>query len=146
MGEEKSVATVIPLAELRRSATAALFEGGDLIGVPHPFVTEYERGQGPALHLHPYPEAFVVETGTATFTVGEGEQTVEAGHVLVVPAETVHGFKCADDDTLRGSQRAPGAEDRTDGRLALPRPSRSPRSPRRRTVAGPPPAPHPPAR
>ena len=100
MGEEEALATVIPLAELRRSATAALFEGGGSdrgLDLRH----QVRAGQGPDLHLHPYPEAFVVETGTATFTVGEGEQTVGAGHVVVVPAETVHGFKCADDDTLR---------------------------------------------
>ncbi len=34
------------------------------------FVTRYERGQGPQLHVHPYPEVFVVETGTARFTAG----------------------------------------------------------------------------
>ena len=97
---EGSVATVIALDELRRSATAALFEGGEQIGVSI-FVTEYGLGQGPDLHLHPYPEAFVVETGTATFTVGEAEETVGAGHVVVVPAETAHGFKCASEDALR---------------------------------------------
>lgn len=64
----------------RRSAIASLFEGGDEIGVSI-FVTAYERGQGPALHLHPYPEVFVVETGTAVFTVGDEELTVTGGHV-----------------------------------------------------------------
>jgi len=29
------------------------------------------------------------------------EITVEAGHIVVVPAETPHMFKCAGDDTLR---------------------------------------------
>jgi oxalate decarboxylase/phosphoglucose isomerase-like protein (cupin superfamily) len=63
------VATVIPIDDLRRSATAALFEGGDVpISI---FVTEYERGQGPSLHLHPYSEVFVVQSGTAAFTVGD---------------------------------------------------------------------------
>lgn len=91
--------TVLPLADLRRSATAALFEGGDIpISV---FVTRYERGQGPDLHLHPYAEVFVVETGTATFTVGDEELTVEAGNVVVVPPQTPHGFKGAADDVLR---------------------------------------------
>ena len=65
------------------------------------FVTEYQRGQGPALHMHPYPEVFVVRTGTAVFTVGDDELTVTAGHIVVVPAQTPHGFKGAGDDTLR---------------------------------------------
>lgn len=59
-----------------------------------------ERGKGPDLHLHPYPELFVVQTGTAVFTAGDEEVTVEAGHIVIVPAETPHMFKCAGDDTL----------------------------------------------
>ena len=94
------MATVVPIEDLRRSPTAALFEGRDEIGVSI-FVTEYGRGQGPDLHLHPYPEAFVVQAGTATFTAGDEELTVTAGHIVVVPEETPHGFKSAGDDTLR---------------------------------------------
>lgn len=94
------MATVIPIEDLRRSATAALFEGGDDVALSI-FVTEYERGQGPALHLHPYPEVFVVQTGTATFTVGDDELTVGGGHIVVVPAQTPHAFKCAGEETLR---------------------------------------------
>jgi quercetin dioxygenase-like cupin family protein len=92
--------TVIPLEDLRRSPTAALFEGGGEVPVSI-FVTRYERGQGPQLHLHPYPEAFVVQTGTAAFTVAGAEVTVGAGHIVVVPAQTPHGFKAAGDDVLR---------------------------------------------
>lgn len=94
------MAYVIPIENLRRSATAALFEGGDDVPVSI-FVTEYARGEGPSLHLHPYPEVFVVQTGTAVFTAGEEEILVDAGHIVVVPARTPHGFKGAGDDRLR---------------------------------------------
>ena len=94
------MATVTPIADLRRSATAALFEGRDDIPISI-FVTEYQRGQGPDLHVHPYAEAFVVETGTAVFTAGDDELEVAGGNVVVVPPQTPHGFKCAGDDTLR---------------------------------------------
>src|SRR4051812_13713145 len=95
------MATVTPIEDLRRSPSAALFQGGDQIDASI-FVTAYpERGKGPDLHLHPYPEAFVVEAGTAVFTAGDEQITVEAGNIVVVPAETVHGFKNAGDDTLR---------------------------------------------
>jgi quercetin dioxygenase-like cupin family protein len=94
------MATVIPIEELRRSPTAALFQGRDEAPVSI-FVTQYERGNGPKLHVHPYPEVFVVQTGTATFTAGHEQLTVAAGHIVVVPAETPHGFKGAGDDTLR---------------------------------------------
>ena len=94
------MATVIPIEDLRRSPTAALFEGGDRLPISI-FVTAYERGSGPRLHQHPYPEVFVIEAGTALFAVCEKEFEVPAGHVAVVPAETPHRFKCAGEDTLR---------------------------------------------
>ncbi len=105
---------VVSLEDLRLSPTAALFEGGDEVGVSI-FVTAYERGQGPDLHVHPYPEVFVVQAGTATFTAGDEQVTVGAGHVVVVPADTPHGFKGAGDDTLRVTSVHPaGAVQQTD--------------------------------
>jgi mannose-6-phosphate isomerase-like protein (cupin superfamily) len=92
--------TVIPIEALRHSPTAALFEGGDDLRISI-FITAYERGSGPQLHRHPYPEVFVVEAGTALFTVGGEEFEVREGHVAVVPAETPHRFECAGEDTLR---------------------------------------------
>jgi quercetin dioxygenase-like cupin family protein len=83
---------VFPVADLQRSPTAALFEGGDDIEASM-FITEYPNGKGPDLHLHPYAEMFLVERGAATFTVGGDEHRVEAGNVVVVPPETPHGFK-----------------------------------------------------
>jgi quercetin dioxygenase-like cupin family protein len=94
------VATVIAIDDLRRSPTAALFEGGDEVATSI-FVTEYQRGRGPDLHLHPYPEVFVVLDGTARYTAGDEEFEVTGGHVVVVPADTPHGFKGAGDGTLR---------------------------------------------
>ena len=94
-------AKVVPVDELRRSPTAALFQGREDIDASM-FITAYpEREQGPDLHTHPYPELFYVEAGTARFTAGDDQIVVEAGHVVVVPAETVHGFKNAGDGELR---------------------------------------------
>lgn len=61
---------VIPIEQLRRGPAAALFEGGEDVSISI-FVTGFNRGEGPSLHLHPYPEVFVVKTGTAAFTVGD---------------------------------------------------------------------------
>ena len=91
---------MIPMDDLRFSATAALFQGRDEVPVSI-FVTRYERGQGPVLHVHPYPEVFVVETGTAAFTVGDDELEVAAGNIVIVPADTPHAFQGAGDDVLR---------------------------------------------
>ena len=94
------MAKVIPIEDLRRSPAAALFQGGDEVEVSI-FVTEFARGQGPGLHVHPYPEVFVVESGTARFTAGDEELIVTGGHIVVVPEETPHGFKGEGEDTLR---------------------------------------------
>ena len=93
------MATVTPIDEIRLSENAALFQGKEQIGISS-FIVEYpERDQGPDLHFHPYPEAFVVLEGTARFTAGDEQIIVEGGNVVVVPAETPHGFKNASDDT-----------------------------------------------
>ena len=42
-----------------------------------------------------------MRTGTAVFTAGEEELTVAEGHIVVVPAQTPHGFKNPGDETLR---------------------------------------------
>src|SRR4051794_31221244 len=94
------MATVTPFEDIRRSPMVCLFQGRDEAPVSI-FITEYPRGRGPDLHFHPYPETFVVLDGTARFTAGDEEIVVEAGNVVVVPAETPHGFKGAGDDTLR---------------------------------------------
>lgn len=102
---------VLPLDDIRRSPTAALFEGsrhGDVAASI--FVTAYPNGRGPDLHMHPYPEVFVVQDGVATFTVGDEEITVEEGHVVVVPAEIPHGFKNRADATLRVVSVHPNGE------------------------------------
>jgi mannose-6-phosphate isomerase-like protein (cupin superfamily) len=94
------VTTVTPIDDLRLSERAALFQGRDEIPVSM-FITQYDRGEGPDQHLHPYPEVFVVQTGTARFTVGGEDIVVSAGNVVVVPKETPHGFKNPGDEKLR---------------------------------------------
>jgi mannose-6-phosphate isomerase-like protein (cupin superfamily) len=59
------------------------------------------EGVGPRLHKHPYAETFIIRRGSATFTVGAGDQASEivgrAGQILVVPAETPHRFRTGPD-------------------------------------------------
>lgn len=95
------MARVIPFDDIRLSERAARYEGGEDGVDASLFVTQYARGEGPDLHFHPYPEVFVVHAGTAVFTAGEEELTVAAGNIVVVPAETTHGFKNPAEETLR---------------------------------------------
>jgi quercetin dioxygenase-like cupin family protein len=92
--------SVTPIEQFRLSRRAVKYEGRDEVPVSM-FLTRYERGEGPDLHFHPYAEVFVVLEGTASFTVGEEDLVVEAGNVVVVPPETVHGFKNPGDAILR---------------------------------------------
>jgi quercetin dioxygenase-like cupin family protein len=64
-------------------------------------VTEFKRGEGTPLHLHPYPEVFLVERNTAVFTAGDQELTVTEGHYVLVPANTPHRYVGASDDPVR---------------------------------------------
>jgi quercetin dioxygenase-like cupin family protein len=86
---------VVPIESLAFSPTAFLYEG-HAHGSPgidaSVFDTRSEPGDGPGLHVHPYPELFLVELGEVTFRVAGEELRVTAGHVLVVPAQTPHAF------------------------------------------------------
>ena len=56
-----------------------------------------KEGVGPRLHRHPYAETFIIRRGSATFTVGAGQDARHiigrGGQVLVVPAHTPHRFR-----------------------------------------------------
>jgi quercetin dioxygenase-like cupin family protein len=56
------------------------------------FIGTFEAGTGPGLHLHPYEETFIVESGSATFTVDDETFELRAGQIEVVPANTPHKF------------------------------------------------------
>ena len=94
------MATVIPIEELRRSPQSALFQGRDEAPISI-FINAFERGEGPRMHLHPYPETFVVQAGSARFTAGDDEIEVGAGHLVVVPAQTPHRFEGTSDEKVR---------------------------------------------
>jgi mannose-6-phosphate isomerase-like protein (cupin superfamily) len=55
---------------------------------------------GPRLHMHPYPETFVVRRGQVDFTVGDEQVAAAAGDIVVVPADTPHRFDNGGDDLL----------------------------------------------
>jgi mannose-6-phosphate isomerase-like protein (cupin superfamily) len=56
---------------------------------------------GPELHVHPYEEVFVVQVGSARFTVGDDTLEAGPGDVLVAPADTPHRFVNIGADRLR---------------------------------------------
>ncbi len=58
-------------------------------------------GSGPSLHQHPYEEVFIVQEGRATYVLGDEERVVEAGEIVVAPANTPHRFVNSGDGPLR---------------------------------------------
>jgi len=58
-------------------------------------------GRGVRLHEHPYKEIFVIQEGTAAFTVGSATLEARAGQVIIVPADTPHKFMNAGSGQLR---------------------------------------------
>ena len=56
------------------------------------FIGTFPPGTGPGLHRHPYDETFIVEAGSATFTIADETVELAAGQIAVVPAGTPHKF------------------------------------------------------
>jgi quercetin dioxygenase-like cupin family protein len=56
------------------------------------FIGTFSDGTGPGLHTHPYDETFIVEAGSATFTIADETLEIGAGQIAVVPAGTPHKF------------------------------------------------------
>jgi mannose-6-phosphate isomerase-like protein (cupin superfamily) len=92
---------VIPLDRLRTSGDTSLFQGGAHDVELTFFDAAPAAGKGPNLHVHPYPEVFLVQEGEATFTVDGEEIAVRGGNVVIVPPETPHKFVNSGEERLR---------------------------------------------
>jgi quercetin dioxygenase-like cupin family protein len=95
------MATILSVDDLQGGENATLFEGRDHGSSVSGFLVHASPGGGPGLHHHPYEETFFVLEGSVTFTAGD--ETIEAGtgQIVVVPADTAHGFVNSGDDVLR---------------------------------------------
>jgi mannose-6-phosphate isomerase-like protein (cupin superfamily) len=93
---------IVPFDDLEHSEHSHEFVGADHGEVPFCVILVHSRpGVGPKLHRHPYAEVFIVESGHATFRIGEDEVVVEGGHVVVSPPGEAHGFTNTGSDELR---------------------------------------------
>ncbi len=93
--------TQLDLAEIAFSPTAALWEGGKHAGTATSiFVVKTPPGGFVHLHTHPYSETFVLLRGCGRWTAGEQVAELEPDAVLVVPPQTLHGFRNIGDEPL----------------------------------------------
>ena len=96
------MAKVIPLDDLPHEGHSHEFVGADHEDVPFSVILVHSRpGMGPKLHRHPYAEVFIVESGNATFRIGDDTLEVSGGHVVVSPPGEAHGFVNSGDGELR---------------------------------------------
>jgi len=56
------------------------------------YIGSFAAGTGPSMHRHPYDETFIVEAGSATFTIAGDTLELRAGQIAVAPAGTPHKF------------------------------------------------------
>lgn len=93
MTPRAGVPQVVALDDLAHSEHSHEFVGSEHGDVPFSIILVHSApGVGPKLHRHPYAEVFVVESGQATFQLGDETVIVEAGHVVVGPPDVPHGF------------------------------------------------------
>ncbi len=113
----------IELNDLPHGENSHSFVGADHGDVPVSFILVHSPpGAGPELHRHPYPEVFVIQTGQATFQVGDTEIVGEGGQVVIAPASTWHGFRNTGSGELRLAAIHPAASFTTEW-LGQPDPS-----------------------
>jgi mannose-6-phosphate isomerase-like protein (cupin superfamily) len=97
--ENAPMATILPKEQLQ---DGYLFQGKDYGDIPISFFwMQLPPDGGPQLHYHPYDEIFLVLEGRATFTVGERTVEVEAGNIVIGPANVPHKFSQAGSESLR---------------------------------------------
>jgi mannose-6-phosphate isomerase-like protein (cupin superfamily) len=93
---------VIGFDQLPHTQHAHEFVGAEHGGVPFSIILVHAPpGAGPRLHRHPYPEVFVVESGQASFRLGDDTMEVRGGQVVVGPADVPHGFTNSGTGPLR---------------------------------------------
>ena len=93
---------IVPLDDLEHTAHAHEFVGAEHGEVPFSVILVHSRpGVGPKVHRHPYAEVFIVESGQATFRIGDDTVVVEEGNVVVSPPGEAHGFTNTGDGELR---------------------------------------------
>jgi len=75
---------------------------GEKQGAPFSaYIVTAKPGQGPPLHTHPYVEVAFTLEGSAFITVGDETREVNAGGIVVIPANTPHRFVNSGDTILR---------------------------------------------
>ena len=94
--------TVVNKDELQNYESTSEFEGNLYGDIEVSFIlVDMQPGEGVRLHKHPYQEIFIIQEGTATYTVGTTRLEARAGQIIIAPAETPHKFVNSGEGQLR---------------------------------------------
>jgi mannose-6-phosphate isomerase-like protein (cupin superfamily) len=100
--DEHATGSIVPFDDLDHTEHAHEFVGAEHGDVPFCVILVHSKpGVGPKLHRHPYPEVFIVESGQATFRIGDETVVVEGRNVVVSPSGEAHGFTNTGTSELR---------------------------------------------
>lgn len=88
--------------ELQGDGNTSEFEGaryGEMdISV---ILVDMPPGGSVRLHQHPYKEVFIIQEGTATYTIGSTTLEARAGQIVIAPANVPHKFINSGQSQLR---------------------------------------------
>jgi mannose-6-phosphate isomerase-like protein (cupin superfamily) len=101
--EQQEVVTMFILRGNERptSTSRTIRFEGNAAGTPISFfAVDNEPGQGPGLHVHPYPETWIVKRGRAELVAGDETLEIGPNDIAVVPANVPHKFTNLGPDRL----------------------------------------------
>jgi mannose-6-phosphate isomerase-like protein (cupin superfamily) len=94
--------TILNRDELPRDGNTYEFQGFLHNNTDVSFIwVDMPPGQGVRLHKHPYQEIFIIQEGSATFTVGSTSLEAQAGQIIMVPGDVPHKFINSGERQLR---------------------------------------------
>jgi quercetin dioxygenase-like cupin family protein len=94
--------TILSRDELPRDGNTYEFEGAQFQDTDVSFIwVDMPPGDSVRLHQHPYTEVFIIQEGSARYTVGAATLEASAGQIIIVPANTPHKFLNTSDRQLR---------------------------------------------
>ncbi|QBD76347.1 cupin domain-containing protein [Ktedonosporobacter rubrisoli] len=86
--------TLLQRKELPRDGNTYEFEGKRYGETDISFIwVDMPPGESVRLHRHAYKEIFLVQEGSATYTVGTETLEIQAGQIVIVPAGIPHKFR-----------------------------------------------------
>lgn len=93
---------VLNREELQHDGNTYEFQGYQYADTNVSFIwVDMAPGERVRLHKHPYQEIFIIQEGSATYTVGSATLEARAGQIVIVPPDTPHKFTNTGEGPLR---------------------------------------------